>query len=249
MSLFLIITSIAPFFVPVYLAYSYKSHGQRTLKIAALQFLIYIHPFLIILSVGYYLEMPYRQTIVLPKGYEGLVVIQYNEPQGTPKEYTGGFLGIGRSWLIKVDRNGWAKTQHKYPNRNIPILNMYTSQNSDYFSDAKIYYEDDLNTPIPTPEWGFNPTEDYTQSHDEAIAYNLKHDLPIVFFDGNGQTEANDFVITKPSNYLKYFVPNPNCPESSSSYIYNHHYSQTIDSLWKHYHYLDSLQSVNRNSK
>lgn len=244
----MMILLMGPLFLALYLAYRYKQDTPGTLKTIVLHFVMYAHPVLLTMSIFYYLTMPYRQTIILPKGYEGLVVIQYDEPQGAPKEYTGGFLGLGRSWLIKVDRNGWAKTQHKYSDRHIPILDA-SSWNNNYLEDAKIYYEGDLNTQIPVSNYSFNPTEDYRQTPENyrrtteaAVSNNLKHDRPIAFL-GYESILRNYFIVAKPGNYLKHFVLNPKRFESQEhEYIYNSRYSKTLDSLRAHDRYLDSLQ-------
>ncbi len=243
----MMILLMGPLFLALYLAYRYRQDTQGTLKTIVLHFVMYAHPVLLTMSVFYYLTMPYRQTIILPKGYEGLVVIQYDEPKGS-KEYTGGFLGIGRSWLIKADRNGWAKTQHKYSDRHIPILDA-SSWNNNYLEDAKIYYEGDLNTQIPVSNYSFNPTEDYRQTPENyrrtteaAVSNNLKHDRPIAFL-GYESILRNYFIVAKPGNYLKHFVLNPKRFESQEhEYIYNSRYSKTLDSLRAHDRYLDSLQ-------
>ena len=102
-------------------------------------------PFIYVILFSWYVWRPYNQAIVLPKNYEGIVAVQYNKPDGQSKEWTGGFLGIGASRLIKVDSTGMAKSQFTYHNNAVPFLG---AQQHSSPKGLKIYYEDDLDNDI-----------------------------------------------------------------------------------------------------
>ena len=76
----------------------------------------------------------------MPKGYEGIVIIEYGKEDGQEEKRIGSFLGIGGSRIIKTDKNGYAKTQTKSHDTSTPIFNI-SSRNAD-LEDTKIHYED-----------------------------------------------------------------------------------------------------------
>ncbi|MFM2375488.1 MAG: hypothetical protein RLZZ165_585, partial [Bacteroidota bacterium] len=60
----------------------------------------YLHPLLLVVSILWYVYRPFHQSVVLPRNYEGLVVIDYGQPDGQEKNWTGTFLGMGGRRLI-----------------------------------------------------------------------------------------------------------------------------------------------------
>lgn len=210
-----------------------------------IKFLIYIHPVLLLLFFQQYDRYPYKQTIVLPEGYEGLVIIEYNQKEGAPKEYSGGFLGIGSSSLITVDSNGYAKTQHKFLKRSIIPNFIREPAVLNYFEDAKVYYKNDLKTLIPKSQsrldWYdyYVKNNSYSTMSDEdsefnTFVYNIKKDKPVIFYDGGYSNLVALFIVTKPSHYEKYFEPD-HTVLSRSKPEFKHQYQQKIDSIYELY--------------
>lgn len=148
-------------------------------------------PFIYVILFSWYVWRPYNQAIVLPKNYEGIVAIQYNKPDGQPKEWTGGFLGIGASRLIKVDSTGMAKSQFTYHNNAVPLLG---AQQHSSPKGLKIYYEDDLDNEIIKGANGIKST------------YKNIDGLPNIYFTGYKKYPLIIFVITKKENYHYYFM-------------------------------------------
>ncbi len=163
--------------------------NKRQLK--NLDFFLAILPILYLSLSLWYVWRPYRQSVILPVNYEGVVAIQYNKPNGQEKNWTGGFLGIGASRLIKVDTTGISKTQFKFLNNAIPFLGMKQSHLND--GGLKIYYENDLDNEIIKGADGIYDT------------YRNNSELGI-YFTGFNYYPLMIFIITKPENYYKYFM-------------------------------------------
>ncbi|CAA0149566.1 hypothetical protein ACE1MK_15315 [Tenacibaculum maritimum] len=160
-------------------------------QLQKLDFFLAIFPILYVILTLWYVWRPYKQSIILPKGYEGVVAIQYNKPNGLVKKWTGGFLGIGASRLIEVDSTGIAKTQFKFLNNAISFLGMKQSNQND--GGLKIYYENDLDNEIVKGADGV------------YYSYKNNNELGIYFTDFN-YYPLMIFVIVKTKNYNKYFM-------------------------------------------
>ncbi|WP_417785151.1 hypothetical protein [Tenacibaculum sp.] len=153
-----------------------------------------LFPFIYVIVFSWFVWRPYKQAIVLPKNYEGIVAVQYNKPDGQPKEWTGGFLGIGASRLIKVDSTGMAKSQFTYHNNAVPFLG---AQQHSSPKGLKIYYEDDLDNEIIKDANGVSFTYENKDKNKPSIyfiEYRFTYKPTVIF------------VITKKENYHYYFM-------------------------------------------
>ncbi|CAA0210562.1 hypothetical protein [Tenacibaculum maritimum] len=156
-------------------------------------FSLVILPFIYVLLASWYVWRPYKQTIILPQNYEGIVAIQYDRPNGQKEKWTGGFLGIGASRIIKVDTTGIAKTQFKFHNNAIPFLGV--KQNYQNKGGLKIYYKNDLDNEIIKDADG-----------KYQIYKNQNIEDPNIYFTGHTKYPLIIFVITKSKNYNNYFM-------------------------------------------
>lgn len=157
---------------------------------------LYLLPVLFIVFSFWYLTRPFNQTIVVPKGYEGVVTIEYDQKDGQPKEWIGESFGIGGSRLIKVDNNGKAKTQFGYEDKYIPLIGTYSQVS---LAGLKVYYENNLKNEIP--QYSYNEsagTEDFQYEK-------LKHkNLPIAYTTAVNK-QNNKVVVCKVKDYKNYF--------------------------------------------
>ncbi|MCF6350653.1 MAG: hypothetical protein L3J23_06420 [Flavobacteriaceae bacterium] len=157
---------------------------------------LYALPILFIFWVSWYGERPFRQTIIIPENYEGVIAIQYGQYDGQ-RQWTGGFLGIGASRLIKVDTFGIAFTQFKYHNNNLDFLNTRAPRLN---NGLEIYFKNDLKSDIPYKEYpkSINFKNDFEKAVEKgkSVAYFTEFNTPPLMI----------FVVTKPSNYHKYFM-------------------------------------------
>lgn len=170
-------------------------------------FILIILPFIYILSVSWYVWRPYNQTIILPEKYEGVVVVQYDRPDGQSKKWTGGFLGIGASRIIEVDSTGIAKTKFKFHNNAIPFLGAKQTHHNK--GGLKIYYKNDLNNEIIKGADGKYSTYE-----------NKVKELPSLYFEGTDfYYPLMIFVVTKSENYNNYFLSKE---EMINEYIIKH---------------------------
>ena len=164
-----------------------------------------LSPFIYMSLTCWYVWRPYHQAIVLPKGYEGIVVVKYNEPDGQIEKWTSGFLGIGSSHLIEVDTTGIAKTKFKYHYNAIPLLGArQTNRNR---GGLKIYYKDNLWNEIIDGANGKNCYTYKNKSKNKPNIYFISHynHYPLIAF-----------VITNSENYSKYLL---NEKEKNDNYI------------------------------
>ncbi|MEM6814201.1 MAG: hypothetical protein AAF600_07360 [Bacteroidota bacterium] len=163
------------------------------LKLILWDLFLILFPFIYVLLTCWYVWRPYKQTIVIPKDYEGVVAIQYNKPDGQEKRWIGGFLGIGASRLIKVDTTGIAKTQFGFHHNAIPFLGAKQT----YYNRGglKIYYENDFKNEIIK---GANGKSYTYEDKDE--------NKPNIYFTGFRKYPLVIFVVTKSENYLNYFM-------------------------------------------
>ncbi len=157
---------------------------------------LYLFPILFIAFSFWYLTRPFNQVIVLPKGYEGIIKIEYNQKDGQPKEWIGESLGMGGSRVIKVDRNGKAKTQFAYEDKYIPLIGTHSQVS---LEGLKIYYENNLKEEIP--QYTCNES-----AGTEDIQYEkLKHkNLPIAYTTAVNK-QKNIVVVCKVNDYKNYF--------------------------------------------
>ncbi|MDE1206854.1 hypothetical protein [Tenacibaculum larymnensis] len=148
-----------------------------------------LFPFIYVILFSWYVWRPYNQAIILPKNYEGIVAVQYNIPDGQAKEWTGGFLGIGASRLIKVDSTGMAKSQFTYHNNAIPFLG---AQQHSSPKGLKIYYEDDLDNEIKEASFfKWENKQDSVYIYKEGVDFYY----PLLLF-----------TVTTPNKYYDYYL-------------------------------------------
>ncbi len=197
---------------------------------------LYALPILFTIWVSWYNGRPYRQTIIIPENHEGIVAIQYGQEDGQ-RQWTGGFLGLWASRLIKVDSTGTAKTQFKYHNIDLKFLDISIS-NSSY--GIEIYFENDLEHKIPIKAYPIS-ANDYLNFEQAE-----KEDRPVGYFTGFDAPPLIIFVVTKQSNYHKYFMT---LEEKKKEQIknpdvyYSSWYFENDNNILKEkYHYLYRLQ-------
>lgn len=134
----------------------------------------------------------------MPEGYEGVVAIQYNMPDGQPEKWTGGFLGIGTSRYIEIDSKGIAKTQFKFHHNAIPLLGL--GQHYYNRGGLKIYYKDDLENEI---------------SEASFFEWQNKADNPYIYKEGpDFYYPILLFTITTPNKYYQYYLTEEEMIES-----------------------------------
>jgi hypothetical protein len=164
-------------------------------------------------------------TIIIPKNYEGLVVIEYDRPDGQPKVWTGGFFGIGASRVIKTDDKGHAKTQFKYFDRSMPLLD--DPDNIDDLEGMHIFFENDLRKEIPL-YW----SNDDQGTEDTIYKAYKKYNLPLAFYT-EPSIVTNELIITSPNSYGKYFLDEKEKNINDFSNQLKDEYLQKIDNLTK----------------
>ena len=148
--------------------------------------------FYVILTMMY-ISRPYRQAVVLPAGYEGVVAVQYDKPNGQEEKWIGGFLGIGASRLIEVDSTGIAETQFKFLKNAVRHLGIRQTESND--GGLKIYYENELDDEIVKGA--------------DGIYYDYENTIenqPSIYFTGFKGYPLIIFVVTKSENYYNYFM-------------------------------------------
>ena len=160
----------------------------------ALTIFLIILPFISYTLTMWYPDRPYKQHVILPANYEGVVAIQYNRPDGQEKIWTNGFLGFGASRLIKVYTTGIAKTKFKFHNTAIPLLGMEQYDYND--GGLKIYYENDLDNEIVEGADGST----------YSTYKNKGKDKPNIYFTTFKKYPLIIFAISKSENYYKYFM-------------------------------------------
>ncbi|AWG25826.1 hypothetical protein [Flavobacterium kingsejongi] len=157
---------------------------------------LYLLPIIFITFSFWYLTKPFNQTIVLPKGYQGIITIEYDQKEGQPKKWIGESLGMGGSRLIRVDNNGRAKTQFKYEDKYIPLLGTYSQVS---LKGMKIYYESNLNAEIP--QYSYN---DSAGTEDFQYEKLKQKNLPIAYTTAVNK-QKNIIVVCKVKQYSTYF--------------------------------------------
>ena len=158
----------------------------------------YLHPIILIICFLWYVDKPFNQTIVLPISYEGIVVIEYDRKDGQPKEWINTFLGLGGSRLIKVNKNGYAKTQFKVEDLYVPT---FGSRSGFTLKGLKVYYENDLNNELP--HYFRNES---AGTHDFLYEKLKKDNFPIVYTtDTRGDKSGYNFVVCADKKFYKYY--------------------------------------------
>lgn len=170
---------------------------------------LYALPILFTIWVNWYTERPFRQTIIIPENYEGIIALQYGQHDGQ-KQWTGGFLGIGASRLIKVDTFGIAFTQFEYHNNDINFLNINPP---DLNNGIKVYFKNDLKHKISIKTTPISEKDYFIFEKVE------KENRPVGYFTGFKSPPLIVFVVTKKSNYYKYFMTEG---EMINEYINDH---------------------------
>lgn len=180
---------------------------------------LYSLPILFIIFSWLYLTKPFNQTIVLPKGYEGIVTIEYEQKDGQPKKWIDESFGMGGSRLIKVAKNGKAKTQFKYDDKYVPLLGTYSQVS---LAGMKIYYEGNLNIEIPQYSYnGSAGTEDFQYEK-------LKQkNLPTAYTTAVNK-QKNTIVICKVNEYSNYFYTEHEIKEMEEQGIFLDSWSNNL---------------------
>ncbi len=179
-------------------------------KLLFFDLFFYVHPILIVALIWWYTAKPFKQIILLPQGYTGIVVIDYDRKDGQEKKWMNSFLGIGGSRLIKIDTNGYAKTQFKHFNQSIPILEI--ENDTDDWEGTKLYYENNLYNEIAF----FTREKDH--GSDDLFKKITKHNLPIAYSYLNSDEELV-FIIGIGNDYHKYFYNKGNMENDSDYYL------------------------------
>jgi heme/copper-type cytochrome/quinol oxidase subunit 2 len=179
-------------------------------KLLFFDLFLYVHPILIVALIWWYTAKPFNQIILLPQGYTGVVVIDYDKKDGQEKKWMNRFLGIGGSRLIKIDTNGYAKTKFKHFNQSIPILEI--ENDTDDWEGTKLYYENNLHTEIAF----FTREKDY--GSDDLFKKITKHNLPIAYSYQNSDEELV-FIVGIGNDYYKYFYNKGSIENDSDYYL------------------------------
>lgn len=94
--------------------------------------LLIVFPPLSLLGIKLYYHRPFKQKIVIPENYEGVVVVGYGSERIKKQEWDDGYR------LIKVDKHGLGETGFK--------ISEFIGGTLD---ETVIYYNNHLNHPIP----------------------------------------------------------------------------------------------------
>ena len=106
----------------------------------------YGFPFALLVFIFAYHYRSFNHGVVLPQGYEGIVEVLYDDPNGVEPQKVAGWLGLGTEYLIMADENGIARTRLAYPNNALPFMGV--TQRNDTRNGLAIYYSDDLRQPV-----------------------------------------------------------------------------------------------------
>lgn len=172
---------------------TFQVHWSKD-KMSLWNHFFYLHPILLVVFILWYSDRPFNQTIILPKNYEGVVVIDYDISDGQEENWTETFLGMGGSRLVKIDKKGYAKTKFKYPDNSIPILDISSGYVN--LEDMEIYFENNLEKEIPQYQSNESLDDSYEKhkKNNSFIAYILE--------DKNRRVL---FVVCKAKDYYNYF--------------------------------------------
>ena len=155
---------------------------------------VVIFPLLLTGFVLWYPGRAYRQLIVLPDRYEGRVWVQYDRPDGDAVEWMGGLFGVGASRVIRVGRDGIAKTQAVMHDNDIEVLDAHTAAR--FGQGAKIVFADNLDQEL-IPNIDISYKDHINQDPAE----------PSLFFVTPDVYPDLLFVVTNVTDYCTYFQP------------------------------------------
>lgn len=166
-----------------------------------LNFFLIIFPFLIVAIIYLSISKPYKQKIILPSDYEGIVVIEYNQENGSAKEWSKNSLGFNSYRIIRVDTTGIGRTQFKFYNK-IPLLALKMKQ----YPEIK-----PINTLIAFEN---NPKKDILRNSEfiPPLSFIAKEtESPSIYVvPGIGSSnEVIAFVVTDSKNYYRFFEDQP----------------------------------------
>ena len=106
--------------------------GLSKTAINVISIFFIVLPPLSLLGIELYYHRPFKQKIVVPENYEGVVVVGYGSERIKKQEWDDGYR------LIKVDKHGLGETGFKIPEFIGGTLD-----------ETVIYYNNHLNHPIP----------------------------------------------------------------------------------------------------
>ena len=155
---------------------------------------IVLFPILLTGFVLWYPGRAYRQIIVLPDGYEGRVWVQYDRPEGNAVEWKGGLFGVGASRIIRVGRDGIAKTQAAIHDTDVEILGARTTPG--FRQGTQVVYAGSVEDEIV-------PNIDI--SYKDHV--NQDPGRPSLFFVTPDVYPDLLFVVANVTDYCKYFHP------------------------------------------
>ncbi|WDF53727.1 DUF6843 domain-containing protein [Mucilaginibacter sp. KACC 22063] len=116
--------------------YVYQQHKIPSRVSATMQNILTVFfvllPLLALLSVELYYNRSFKQMIIVPENYEGIIVVGYGDTKQSNKQWKDGYR------VIKVNSNGIAKTSFTVPE--------YIGSQLD---GTLIHYSNDLNSTIP----------------------------------------------------------------------------------------------------
>ena len=155
-----------------------------------------------LIAIFTYHYRPFKQALMVPDGYEGVITISYDDPDGQPIRSRGGFLGIGVEYLIDLGEDGSARTQLTYPGNSIPLFNL--PQRTDIRNGLSIYYTSQPGVAVidcaDAPFNTFNGAQDGNPS------------LYLPFVDNYPSTML---VLVQPEDYCKYFEARKHRPNDA----------------------------------
>ncbi len=143
------------------------------------------------------IQREYHQTLVVPKGYQGVVIVEYGQQDGQEKKWDWGFLGIGASREIKIDTMGHAKTQ--FDMTSIGHIPFFGSYNRATNTGMRILSEDGQQYPIDKLQ---------TTSFEDLkkISENINTNTPILYLSEYCVPPLIVGILAKPSDYSTYFM-------------------------------------------
>ncbi|SDF19317.1 hypothetical protein [Cellulophaga baltica] len=176
------------FFKEASFAFSWNKRALQLLDV-----LLIALPFIYVALISWYVWRPYRQTVILPNNYEGIVAVKYNVVNSQDEIWTSSFFGLCGSRLIKVDTSGIARTSFKFHDNSVPLLGI--KQMNYNREGLKIYYEHNLDDEIVE---GFDGTwlvNDNTEESGKQIYSTDYNYYPLMIF-----------VVAQPEQYFDYFM-------------------------------------------
>ncbi|WP_152537338.1 hypothetical protein [Aquimarina pacifica] len=145
----------------------------------------------------WFIQRDYNQTLIIPEAYEGVIIVEYGQKDGQSKKWNWGFLGIGASREITIGTKGYAKTQFSMnTTEHFPLLG---SSNRATNTGMTILSENGKEFPIDNLQ---------TTSFDDLkkISENINTNTPILYLSEYSMPPLVVGILTKPSEYSKYFL-------------------------------------------